>query len=232
MEHLITVLETESAGPSIAEAARLLDERAHYVERLRARGCYVDGGRFRPSAEGVRVRGAGARARIEHGPFGGEVLAAYHFVRTAGLDEATEIARALPRGPADAVEIRPPMKANMQPGKQSLPGKVLGFAVLGAAATEDGWGSLMDRIDAETSEGFPDADFLGGMRLRAPTTGRRLAPTRDGALVLDGPFMESKEMIGGIFFLRLPGLDEAVAWAKQTPFVQHGALEIRELWRE
>jgi hypothetical protein len=48
---------------------------------------------------------------------------------------------------------------------------------------------------------------------------------------MDGPFLESKEVIGGLFFLRFASLDEAVEWAGATPFVAHGALEIRELWR-
>ena len=47
----------------------------------------------------------------------------------------------------------------------------------------------------------------------------------------DGPFLESKEVIGGLFFLRMPSIEDAVLWASQTPFVSHGALEIRERWR-
>jgi hypothetical protein len=49
--------------------------------------------------------------------------------------------------------------------------------------------------------------------------------------VFDGPFLESKEVIGGLFFLWMASLDEAVDWASRSEFVKHGALEIRELWR-
>jgi hypothetical protein len=49
--------------------------------------------------------------------------------------------------------------------------------------------------------------------------------------MLDGPFLESKEVIGGLFFLRMTSIDEAVAWAAESRFVVHGTLEIRELWR-
>jgi hypothetical protein len=48
---------------------------------------------------------------------------------------------------------------------------------------------------------------------------------------VDGPFLESKEVIGGLLFLRLASIEDAVRWAAKTPFVVHGALEIRELWR-
>jgi hypothetical protein len=47
----------------------------------------------------------------------------------------------------------------------------------------------------------------------------------------DGPFLESKEVIGGLILLRMTSLDEAVRWAGGTRFVVHGTLEIRELWR-
>jgi hypothetical protein len=48
---------------------------------------------------------------------------------------------------------------------------------------------------------------------------------------MDGPFLESKEVIGGIFFMRMTDVDEAVRWARGTKFMKHGALEVRELWR-
>ena len=46
-----------------------------------------------------------------------------------------------------------------------------------------------------------------------------------------GPFLESKEIIGGLFFLHVASLDEAIEWAAKTKFVEYGALEVRELWR-
>src|SRR3569623_361141 len=75
--------------------------------------------------------------------------------------------------------------------------------------------------------GHNTADFLGGVRLEAPTLGKRITKGH----VTDGPFMEAKEVIGGFFFQRAASLAEAVEWAKQTSFVQFGGLEIRELWR-
>jgi hypothetical protein len=78
----------------------------------------------------------------------------------------------------------------------------------------------MDVIDAETRDSFPATAFAGGNRLRPP---RRA--------MFDGPFLESKEIVGGVFLLRLASLEDAVRWAAASRFVVHGALEIRELWR-
>jgi hypothetical protein len=103
--------------------------------------------------------------------------------------------------------------------------------VLGNTATEEAWVNVMDRIDAESRDGFPRAASLGGVRLEAPTSGRRIATRGERRATFDGPFLESKEVIGGVFFLRMRDIDEAARWAASTPFVNHGTLEIRELWR-
>jgi len=69
------------------------------------------------------------------------------------------------------------------------------------------------------------------VRLEAPSRGRQISSTGGRRAIFDGPFLESKEVIGGLFFMCMASLDEAVDWANNSAFVEHGALEIRELWR-
>jgi hypothetical protein len=53
---------------------------------------------------------------------------------------------------------------------------------------------------------------------------------RDGRVVADGPFAESKEAIGGYFLLHVETLDEAVAIAKECPGLAYGAkVEVRHV---
>ncbi|HUC85345.1 MAG TPA: YciI family protein [Candidatus Acidoferrales bacterium] len=50
----------------------------------------------------------------------------------------------------------------------------------------------------------------------------------NGRMVVDGPFAESKEAVGGYFLLQVSGLDEAVAIAKECPGLPYGAkIEVR-----
>jgi hypothetical protein len=49
--------------------------------------------------------------------------------------------------------------------------------------------------------------------------------------IFDGPFLESKEVIGGVFLMRMASIDDVVTWALGSRFLANGALEIRELWR-
>ena len=58
--------------------------------------------------------------------------------------------------------------------------------------------------------------------------GGRIVSGRNGRVVSDGPFAESKEAIGGYFLLRVNCLDEAVAIAKECPGLPYGAkIEVR-----
>jgi hypothetical protein len=64
--------------------------------------------------------------------------------------------------------------------------------------------------------------------------GNPLEPTgkmvsgKNGRVVADGPFAESKEAIGGYFLLKVNSLDEAVAIAQECPGLPYGAkVEVR-----
>ena len=214
--------ETEHAKQTPKTMSDLIERRAVFEHRLRGKGTLVDSGRLRPSEEGARVRGDA----VTRGPFMG-TLGAYYWIEAESAEAAARIAADHPRLPSDEIDLRPIMKGEIDDEKDGRPGKIFAFAVLGNASNEAAWTTVMDRIDAETHDRFPENAFLGGVRLQPPTRGKRLT-TRG---MFDGPFLESKEVIGGVFFLRLPQLEDAVRWAKETRFVVHGVLEIRELWR-
>jgi hypothetical protein len=50
------------------------------------------------------------------------------------------------------------------------------------------------------------------------------------AMVLDGPFAETKEQLAGYFLIEVPDLDAALSWAKRNPTASHGAIEVRPVW--
>ncbi len=53
---------------------------------------------------------------------------------------------------------------------------------------------------------------------------------RDGKdLVTDGPFAETKEVLGGYYLMEVPSLDEAIEWAKRCPAALYGTVELRPL---
>ena len=57
---------------------------------------------------------------------------------------------------------------------------------------------------------------------------RRIRVRSGQAQVLDGPFAEAKEMIGGFFLLDVKTRDEAVAIARECPAAEWATVEVRE----
>jgi hypothetical protein len=65
--------------------------------------------------------------------------------------------------------------------------------------------------------------------LAADTSAVRVRVQGGGTAVLDGPFAEAKEMIGGFFLLTCVSRDQAVAIAEECPAAQWATVEVREL---
>lgn len=70
--------------------------------------------------------------------------------------------------------------------------------------------------------------LVGGEKL---SDGEGKILRREGASlgVTDGPFPESKEIIGGIFTIEASSYDEAVALSRDCPHLDFGAIEIRRI---
>ena len=70
---------------------------------------------------------------------------------------------------------------------------------------------------------------VSGYELDEGTTAK-VVRVRDGQrIVTDGPFAETKEIVGGLFLMDLPDLDEAIRLAALVPTAGHGSLEIRPI---
>jgi hypothetical protein len=73
------------------------------------------------------------------------------------------------------------------------------------------------------------AAIAGGNALQPTTTATTVRPDgADGFTVTDGPFVETKEALGGYYLVEAADLDEAIALAQQIPVVS-GGLEVRPI---
>jgi hypothetical protein len=73
--------------------------------------------------------------------------------------------------------------------------------------------------------------FVRGSGLHPPQTATTVR-VRDGKRqVQDGPFAESKELIGSVILIDVPNLDEALEWAARCPVAGWGAVEVRPVWK-
>lgn len=66
-----------------------------------------------------------------------------------------------------------------------------------------------------------------GLELEGPSKVKTVRVRDEEALVTDGPYVETKEHIGGYFLVELDHLDQAIELATRIPVVEKGSVEIR-----
>jgi hypothetical protein len=82
-------------------------------------------------------------------------------------------------------------------------------------------------VSAESWAFRDDPRCLGGAHLQPLETATTV---RDGGLITDGPFADTKEVLGGYFVFEASNLDEALEVAQRVPAVRlGGAVEVRPL---
>ena len=69
--------------------------------------------------------------------------------------------------------------------------------------------------------------YLGGHPLHAPSTAANVRIRNGKRLVTDGPFVETREQLGGYMLVDAKDLEEAIGIAAQVPGARMGTVEIR-----
>jgi hypothetical protein len=72
--------------------------------------------------------------------------------------------------------------------------------------------------------------IVGGERLRPTTSASTVRIAGGKTQVLDGPYAETKEQLGGYYMIDVPDLDAALSWAARCPGAGRGAVEVRPIW--
>ena len=85
----------------------------------------------------------------------------------------------------------------------------------------------MERCFAYDDELRRGGHFLGGEALQSAARGVTLRMRNGQVAVTDGPFAESKEVLGGILILEARDLNHAIALMSKHPGVRFGPFEIR-----
>jgi hypothetical protein len=67
----------------------------------------------------------------------------------------------------------------------------------------------------------------GGLHPTSSATTVRVR--NDKTQVLDGPYADTKEQLGGFHIIDVPDLDAALSWAARSPTALHGVVEVRPL---
>jgi hypothetical protein len=81
------------------------------------------------------------------------------------------------------------------------------------------------------TKALQDAKVLVASNRLKPTSAATTVRITDGQTkVLDGPFAETKEQLGGYYLIDVADLDAALTWAKRCPGTRYGSVEVRPIW--
>lgn len=203
---------------------KLLARVGELLGALANDGVLVAAEGLRPSSEGVRVRFAGGQRTIMPGPFvgGNEVPVGFSILRARSLDDAVDWAT----GQADIlgdeeIDIRPvtePWDIGMAPRPAGLATRRY-MVLRRATPTSEAGGAASDEARAQLSQLIDETTRTGvhvvTETMRSGGRGRRYTNTSNGRSFYDGPFMETKEMIGGYVIVIAASREDACRWAAQ-----------------
>ena len=99
-----------------------------------------------------------------------------------------------------------------------------------AAMTEADNQALMAAYGAYAGAMAQAGVMVGAEHLR-PTSDATSVRIRAGKTeLLNGPYADTREQLGGYFLIDVPDLDAALHWAARCPTAPHGTIEVRPIW--
>lgn len=196
-------------------------------------GRLVDGAGLGASKTRTRLTFRDGQVTTKHGPYRGErelpaaTLLLKVRTREEALGWAERYGKILGDGEIEVGKVNEPWDIGLMPAPENPPLQML----------------LIDKADKETEAGGRSPQkkaaisrlktemtkagvLVRSFKLQPSSASKRLIFTNNDMRVLDGPFAESKELIGGFAVLELSGMDEVLAIAKPYTEILGGTLEI------
>jgi hypothetical protein len=94
-----------------------------------------------------------------------------------------------------------------------------------AVSEDEAMGREIDALNEEMQAAGARV-FAGGLQSETSARSLRLQP-KGTVLVTDGPYLESKEHMGGFWLLKAADLDEALAWGRKAAIACRASVEVR-----
>lgn len=96
--------------------------------------------------------------------------------------------------------------------------------------TEQEAGQMIGAYGAYTEALRKAGVLLGSNRLKPVATATTVRLAGGKTEVLNGPYAETKEQLGGYYLIDVADLDAALSWAARCPGASHGTMEVRPVW--
>ena len=222
--------QTEAGIPPPME---LVQKMGAFIGEYASTGRFIDGAGLAGSKTRTRLVFRGGTATVQHGPYAGEreLPAAVLLLKVRTRDEAIEWAERYGAILGDCEielgKVTEPWDLGMMPAPENPPLQIL-LIDKADQATEAGGRSAKQTaaLTALRSEMTAAGVLVKTIALQPSAKAKRLVFTNNHLRATDGPFAESKELVGGFAIMELGDMDEAVEMCRRYADILGGTLEI------
>lgn len=211
----------------------LMSQMGEFIGKYAQSGRFIDGAGLTGSAQRTRLVFRGGRPTVKHGPYAGErelpaaMLQLKVSTREQAIGWAERYGKVLGDGEIELGKVTEPWDLGMMPEPPNAP---LQFLLIEKADAESEAGGRSAQKKAELTRLRTEMAKAGVLvktvALKPSASAKRLNFTNNDLHVTDGPFTESKELIGGFAILDLSGFDEALEMCRDYAKILGGTLEI------
>jgi hypothetical protein len=211
----------------------LIQQMGAFIGGHAKAGRLVDGAGLGATKTRTRLTFRGGKSTVKHGPYTGErelpssALLLKVTNRDEGVRWAERYGAILGDGEVELGKVTEPWDLGLMPEPANPPLQLL-LVDKADQATEAG-GRAADKtaaLAALSAEMTAAGVLQRSVHLQPSSKAKRLTFKKNELTVLDGPFSESKELIGGFAVLDLKDMDEAIEMCRRYAEILGGTLEI------
>lgn len=233
MRFLVMHKNQPSAEAGLPPSKELIDNMGAFMGEYFSTGRALDGAGLLGSKTRTRLVFRDGRCTVKHGPYNGEheLPSTIHVLKVKTREEAIGWAerygKILGDGEIELGKVTEPWDLGVAPMPDSPPLQLLliekaDAATEGAGRTAKQKGDLTRLATEMKKAGVLDRTI----HLKPSREAKRLFFKNNDLRVVDGPFAESKELLGGFAVLELSGFDEVISVSRRYAEILGGTLEI------
>jgi hypothetical protein len=211
----------------------LVHEMGKFIGGYAQKGQLLDGAGLGASKTRTRMTFRNGEASIQHGPYAGrhELPASTLLLKVTTRDEAIAWAerygKILGDGEIELGKVNEPWDIGLMPPPPNPPLQILLIDKADAATESTGRPAGKRAAIEQLKDEMTQAGVLvRSLNLQPSSKGKRLVFKKNALQVIDGPFAESKELIGGFAVMDVSGMEEILEICKRYAEILGGTLEI------
>ena len=222
--------QTEAGYPPPME---LVNKMGAFIGEYAKSGRFVDGAGLSGSKTRTRLVFRDGHCTVKHGPYRGEhelpaaMLQLKVETREQAIGWAERYGKILGNGEIELGKVNEPWDIGLMPAPENPPLQFLLIEKADGATESDGRSPKqkadLTRLKTEMTKA---GVLVKSLKLKPSAEAKRLVFKNNDLRVLDGPFAESKELLGGFAVMDLSGENEAIDLCRRYAEILGGTLEI------